>query len=81
MVLVPSVSPNPWARRPSFLVIVLVQTPCRSGSLASFWYFVMVSCVTGWTTPLHSSSISMAGSIVSLDCSSLRGIVMAGALV
>ena len=83
MVLVPSVSPNPCARRPNYFAIVLVHTSCRSGSLVSCWYLVIVSCVIGWTTPLHNSSISMAGLMVSLDASRERGIVivMAGTFV
>jgi hypothetical protein len=52
MELVPGVAvlSSPWARFPNYLPNAVAHTSLVTASLASFWYLVMVSPVTGWMT-------------------------------
>jgi hypothetical protein len=50
-----------------FLDIAGTQSGLRTGSLMSLVYFVIVPLITGWTTPLHTSLMSILGRMQSGD--------------
>ncbi len=65
VVLVPLVMPvHPCAKQWSSLLIALSHRSLSRGSLIIFLLWVMVSLVTGCTTPLQYSSISMTGILI-----------------
>ena len=68
-VFVPALSSKPCASRPSSIYIAFVQTSRRSGSLANFSYFVIVSFVTEWTTPLAVCSMAKSKANRTVLCS------------
>ena len=75
MVSVHFVLPYPWATCPSSMHITFIQSLGRSGLSIIFLYFVMVSFVTGCTTLLHCSSISISGESKNLEYCNAVGIV------
>ena len=57
------------------MYITFIQSACKSGSSIIVLYFVIVSLVTGCTTPLHDSLISIGGENKKLEYSSVVRIV------
>ena len=51
---------SPWAKFPNSFPKAVVHVSRKSGSLASFWYLVMVAPVTGWITGLAKCSRLMS---------------------
>ena len=74
IVSVPVLPPQPWARWPSSLHIAFVHTVCMSGSFANFLYFMIVSFVTGCTSPLHVCSSCASNTKVGCSVLSFVGV-------
>ena len=78
IVLVPGMSLYPCANLPSSTHMSFFHLSFKIGSSIRVLYFVMVSLVTGWTTPLAYSSISIYGDVGSSSLARLCGINHSG---